>query len=156
MNIYYSFNDFMNQVIQKADDIARQNHNRGLEYLFAVSHDTLDTVTVLIGIGWYAFLAVVGLLLLGWLGFLAALATFMTTPVGIAISAILGIGAFAKIKKMYDEKVLPLAIREVGEKYKSRWEAEHPNPVKVDSLLNQAANELYQKAYRQAMALANN
>lgn len=146
MNIYYSFNDFMNQVVEKADALARKNHNRGLEELFDVSRATFDSSLKLINSGWRVFLAVAALLLMSIFGFTVALVGFLTTPVGLVVAAIFGLTAGKKLKKMYDEKILPLAIREVGEKYKSRWESEHPNPVKVDKLLDQAANDLYQRA----------
>lgn len=146
MSRYYNFADFMTDVINEADSISRQNHNRGLEKLFAVSSDTLDTVTLVIGVSWYAFLMVVGLLLLGSFGFFAALVAFMSSPVGIAVAAALGIGAFAKIKKMYQEKVLPIAVKDVGEKYKSRWESVRGNQSAIDKLRTEASEELYNKA----------
>ena len=146
MNIYYSFNDFMNQVMKKADDIARQNHNRGLEELFDVSRNTFDSSVNLIDAGWHVFLAVVALLFMSVLGFTVALVGFLSTPIGLIVAAIFGLTAGKKLKQMYDEKILPITVKEVGEKYKSRWEAKHPNPAKVDSLLNQAANDLYQRA----------
>lgn len=146
MNIYYSFNDFMNQVMKKADGIARQNHGCGLEELFDVSRNTFESSLKLIGAGWRVFLAVVALLFMSAFGFTAALVGFLTTPIGLIVAAIFGLTVGKKLKQMYDEKILPITVKEVGEQYKARWEAEHPNPAKIDSLLNQAANDLYQRA----------
>ena len=153
MNIYYSFNDFMNQVIKKADDISRQNHNRGLEELFDVSRATFDAVAKLIKAGWYVFMGVMVLMAFGYFGFLAAIAGFLLTPIGLIVAAIFGAAAVATLKKMYDDKILPNAVRDVGEQYKRRWNNANGNFTIIDNLLNQAANDLYQKAYQQAMAL---
>lgn len=146
MNIYYSFNDFMNRVIEEADGIARQRHGRGLEELFEVSVDTFDTVKTLIDCGWYVFLAVAALLVLSMLGFFAALTTFLLTPPGLIVAAVLGAAAAPKIKKMYKEKILPLTVKEVGEQYKNRWDNANNNPAVIDRLLNEAAHELYRRA----------
>lgn len=146
MNIYYSFNDFMNQVIEKADALSRQNHNRGLEELFDVSRSTYESMEKLIGAGWYVFLAVAALLALSLIGFTAALVGFLTTPIGLAVAAIFGLTAGKKIKQMYQEKILPLTVKEVGEQYKIRWENANGNRTVIDGLLNQAANDLYQRA----------
>ena len=153
MNIYYSFNDFMKQVINKADNISRQNHHLGIEELFNVSLTTLNAIMSLIGEGWPVFLAVVALFALGYIGFFAAITAFLLSPIGIVVALVLGAGAAKIIKIMYKERILPLAVRDVGEKYKSRWENADNNPYVIDNLLNDAANDLYQKAYRQAVAL---
>ena len=107
----------------------------------------------LIGEGWPVFLAVVALFALGYIGFFAAITAFLLSPIGIVVALVLGAGAAKIIKIMYKERILPLAVRDVGEKYKSRWENADNNPYVIDNLLNDAANDLYQKAYRQAVAL---
>ena len=136
----------MTQVIKKADEIARERQGRGLEELFDVSHSTFEAVLKLIDAGWYVFMAVVALLLLGWFGFLASLVTFLLTPIGLVVAAIFGVAAAATIKTMYREKVLPITVKNVGEKYKSRWEAANGNPTIIDGLLNSASNDLYERA----------
>lgn len=146
MNIYYSFNDFMSKVMEKADSIALQNHNCGLDELFDVSRGTFISSLSLINAGWHVFLAVVALLFMSAFGFTAALVGFLTTPIGLIVVPLFGLTVGKKLKQMYDEKILPITVKEVGEQYKARWEAEHPNPAKIDRLLNQAANDLYQRA----------
>lgn len=147
MNIYYSFNDFMNRVIEKADRIAHQRDNCGIEELFKASSVTLHAIFMLINRGgWSVFLAVVALLLLGAFGFFAAVTTFLFTPPGLIVAALFGAAAAPTIKKMYQDKALPLAVREVGEHYKVRWENADGNPNIIDNLLNEAANDLYHRA----------
>ena len=98
-------------------------------------------------------MGVMVLMAFGYFGFLAALVTFLTTPIGLIGAAIFGAAAIATLKRMYDEKILPKAVKEVGEQYKIRWENANGNRTVIDGLFNQAANDLYQKAYQQAQQL---
>lgn len=146
MSRYYSFNDFMSDVINKADQISRQKDNCGLEQLFHVSLLTLTSTRNLVSYGWAVFIAVVALFALGPLAFIAALASFLLTPIGLIVAAVLGVGAYNTIKAMYRDRALPQAVKSVGEEYKPRWEAADGNSSKIDNLLNEAVISLYQKA----------
>ena len=146
MNPYYSFNDFMSLVMARADELSRQRHDRGLEELFDVSRATFDAATKLIKAGWYVFIAVTVLTACGLFSFMASLLLFLTTPVGLIVGAIFGVTTIATLKIMYDEKILPNAVKEVGEEFKSRWEVADGTHSIVDRLTKEAAESLYLRA----------
>lgn len=155
MSKYYSFNDFMNEVIYEADSICRRKYDVGLENLFDASHVTFTAVMKLIDKGgWLVFLAVVALLALGSLGILLGITTFLTTPVGLTVALILGGGAATTLYEMYRDRLLPQAVRDVGEKYKKRWENADGNHSIIDKLKDEAANELYNKAINSGTEMA--
>ena len=147
MSRYYSFNDFMNDVLEKADEISRARKGYGLEELYSVKVQTYQAVKALISHDWFVFLAVVALLVLGPVGFAVAIVSFFTTPVGIAVAAVLGVGAAATIKQMYQDRILPQSVRKVGEAFKPKWKQSDGNRIKIDLLVDQAAEELYQSAF---------
>lgn len=151
MSRYYSFNDFMSDVIKKADEISRQKNNVGLEELFHVSLLTLTSTQSLISYGWAIFIAVATLFLLGPIAFIAALASFLLTPIGLIVATVLGVAAYKTIKAMYRDRDLPLAVKSVGEEYKPRWEAADGNSSLIDQLLKDAVISLYEKAHDVAM-----
>ena len=150
VNIYYSFNDFMNRIIEKADELAHQNHNRVLAELFNVSLTTYEATTALIGKGWNNFLALANLFKLSYFGFAIALDAFLSTPLGILIITYWHMRTPGILGTMYKEKIFPLAVYEVGEHYKVCWENADGNPNIIDNLLNEAANDLYRKVLQQA------
>ena len=154
MSAYYSFNDFMTKVINDADSICQENHGVGLEKLFDASNSTYQAMISLIDKDWLVFLAVVALLALGPFGILLGITSFLTTPVGIIVLAVLGSGAAATIYKMYQEHLLPQAVKSVGEKYKSRWEEADGNHFVIDDLERQAAEDLYFKALHSGTSFA--
>jgi len=146
MSRYYSFNDFMTDVLERADNVCQDRHQVGLEDLYSVSSDTMRTVKKLIESGWYVFAAVVALFAVGSVGLVAAATTFLTTPVGWIVVAVLGISALRKIQEMYHDRILPNAVRDVGEAYKAQWEAVEGDCPAIDRLVNEAAVELVEKA----------
>lgn len=79
-------------------------------------------------------------------GLTAAIAAFLSTPIGWGVVAVLGGGAVAIIKQMYHDRELPNAVKKVGEKYKVRWENMEGNTQMIDSLVREAAEELYEMA----------
>lgn len=146
MSRYYSFNDFMNDVINRANEICLSRHHVSLEGYYSVSSQTVTTIKKLIDSGWYIFVAVVALFVTGSLGLTAAIVAFLSTPPGIVVAALLGVSAFATIRKMYQEKVLPNAVRDVGKEYKSKWEMVEGNHNAIDALIESAAEDLLRKA----------
>ena len=146
MSIYYSFNDFMTEVIDKADSISQQKNNCGLEDLFNVSLATLMSTKNILKIGWPAFFAVIALFSLGPLAFGLALTSFLLTPAGITISLIFGAAVYSKIKAMYHDKKLPQAVKSIGENFKPRWEYADDNTSLINNLLHEAALTLYEEA----------
>lgn len=154
MSAYYSFNDFMTKVINDADSICKEKHGVGLEKLFDASYSTYRAIISLIDKDWLVFLAVVALLALGPLGILLGITSFLATPVGIIVIGVLGVGAAATIYKMYQERLLPQAVKSVGEKYKSSWEEADGNRSVIDNLASQAAADLYFKALHSGTSFA--
>uniref|UniRef100_UPI00405666DE hypothetical protein n=1 Tax=Agathobacter sp. TaxID=2021311 RepID=UPI00405666DE len=147
MSRYYSFNDYMNDVLEECDSICKVRHNCGLEDLYRVSRTTYRAVMQLIAKDWKVFIAVaVGLLILGPVGLTVAIGPFLSTPIGWAIVAVLGGGTVGVIKQMYHDRQLPNAVKTVGEKYKPRWEHIEGNAYQIDCLVKEAAEELYKMA----------
>ena len=148
MSVYYSFNDFMNRVIKRADELTWARNNCSLEDYYQVSVTTMKAVISLISSGWNVFLAVVAVLALGYLGLGAAILSLMATPIGLVIATALGVGAVGTIRQMYKDRILPQAVKAVGDEYKPRWEAADGNPVEIDQLTEKAAESLYERAKR--------
>ena len=147
MSRYYSFNDYMDDVLEYADTRCHEKYQVGLEELYAVSGQTMECIRKLIRSGgWYVFVAVVALLMVGGVGLVAAAMAFLATPPGMVVAGILGVSALASIKKMYQERVLPEAVRDVGNQYKARWEHCEGNRGAVDQLVKEAAEALIKKA----------
>lgn len=146
MSRYHSFNDFMTDVLDRADNICRDRHEVGLEDLYSVSNDTLRNVGKLIKAGWRVFIAVVVLFGAGAIGLVSATLVFLSTPIGWIVTAILGIAALVKIQQMYSERVLPNAVRDVGEVYKDKWESVEGNRPAIDQLMDEAAMQIVKKA----------
>jgi hypothetical protein len=139
---YYSFNIFMDDVIKHANDRV------DLEELFAVdSNGVVKIVSLIISKGgWEAFVAVVLLLLMGPIGFSAAILGFASTPVGWILISILGATMLISIRKLYQYRELPIAVKEVGEEFKPKWKEVEGNQHQVDLLVEQASSSLINKA----------
>ena len=149
MSKYYSFNDFMDGVIERANQISLARNSRSLEDLFDVNHLTYESTRKLVSYGWAVFVAVVVFLLsMGPVGIVLGITAFLATPVGAVVVVVLGGGAVVALRQMYRDRVLPMAVRDIGEKYKSRWHSEEGNVNAIDALSEQAAEELYRVAVR--------
>jgi hypothetical protein len=148
---YYSFNIFMDEVVNTA------NSRVNLEELFALdSGDVVKIIsTLLVKGGWPAFVAVVFLLLLGPIAFITALATFGSTPVGWGIFVIFGGATVVTIKILYQDRELPIAVKEVGEEFMPKWKKVEGNTDKVDALLIEAVDSLINKARDKQRQLIN-
>lgn len=146
MSRYYSFNDFMNDVLDRANEVCQAQHQVSLEDYYKVSKQTMRTIRKLISSGWYVFAAVVALFAAGGLGLGVAIVAFLSTPPGMIVAAVLGVTAVASIRKMYQERVLPNAVRDVGNQYKGKWEMIEGNRSAIDSLVYEAADQLLKKA----------
>jgi|694.fasta_scaffold68906_3 hypothetical protein len=148
---YYSFNIFMDEVVNTA------NSRVNLEELFALdSGDVIKIISViLVKGGWPGFVAVVFLLLLGPIAFIATLGTFGFTPPGLVIFAIFGVATVATLKTLYQNRELPIAVKEVGEEFKPKWERVEGNTDKVNALLSEAVNSLINKARDKQKRLVN-
>lgn len=148
MSRYYSFNDFMNDVIEEANKISESGSGCGLEELYHVKLKTYKAIRMLISEGWGIFIAVVVLLAMGPLGLGLAIAGFLTTPPGLVVAAVLGVGSVATIKQMYKDRILPQTVRKIGEGYKTRWNQNEGNRIRIDNMVKEAAEELYHNAFQ--------
>ncbi len=120
MDKYKRFEDFMVSVVKTADARSKELYNLSLNDLYKVKYKKIQAaILALINSGWWVFLAVTALLLLGPVGFTIALASFFSHPAGWIALAVLGTsGGVTVIRTMYQNKKLPLAIRDTGNHYK--------------------------------------
>lgn len=147
MSKYNKFEDFMQAVINEADRKCKCRYSKSLTDAYDVNALILKMINILISNGWKIFLAVVALLLLGPFGFSIAMATFASTPVGmVAIGALAVVGGITAIRTLYRNRILPIAVKETGQKFRDRF-YDHINEYSyIDSLLEQAAECLLSKA----------
>ena len=148
MSQYYSYNDFMTKVLEEADSMTKRQYGVGLDDFFDVSSLTYNSTYDLISNGWSVFIAVVALFAVGPLGLTFAIGSLLTTPVGLVILAVLGVSAISVIRTMYKERILPEAVKAVGEEFKKPWEDADGNRSLIDKLRVEAANRLCERANR--------
>ena len=139
MSRYYNFADFMKDVINEADSISKNHLGRGIEDLVLdpVSDDDND------GCGCFALIAIIVLALVtsGLALLLIPLVWSSFSSSGKKKSSSSG----GKRQK-YLKEILPEVIKDVGEKYKNRWESVRGNQAVIDKLRTEASEELYNKA----------
>ena len=153
---YYSFNIFMQDVIENANTKVQiaSNDGKTLEDIFEMKNERIIAyVIAILKQGWWVFIAVAALLILGPAGFVAALASFLITGPGIIVAGIFGAGAYKTLRELYRNKELPLAVKEVGNEYKPKWKHVEGNYIKIDALLDEAAISLVRKASKAQKAL---
>lgn len=138
MDKYSSFEIFMIEVVNKANSISDLNE------LFDVKYDALIStiLNIIKTCGWWVFIALCTLLALGPFAFGITMGGFLLTPVGLIIGGILGIAAATIIRQMYQNKELPLAIKNVGAKYEDTWKAANGDVKKIDYLFKKAVSDL--------------
>lgn len=146
MSKYNEFEGFMQAVINEADRKCRSRHGKPLTEAFHVSLNTAKVVSDIIGKGWWVLVALVSILVLGTFGFGAALIAFCASPAGIIVLGVLGYYGYDGVKKLYKERVLPIAVKETGETYKSEFN-NHKNELSyVDRMIDRASDTLLNKA----------
>lgn len=147
MSKYDKFEDFMQSVINEADSKCRSRFDQSLADAYRVNMATVTAVLKIIDSGWWVFAALVAILVLGPLGFGAALAAFVSTPAGMIVVGVLAVGGgVAAIRTIYKNRVLPIAVKETGEKYKSDFENHINQYSYIDSLIERAADTLISKS----------
>ncbi|MBR1467915.1 MAG: hypothetical protein IJ606_04720 [Bacteroidaceae bacterium] len=144
MSKYDSFEIFMIDVVNKANSISNLNELFDVKYEELVSKLT----TIIRNAGWLAFTGLCVLLTAGPIVFGIGVGTFLLTPVGIAIAAVLGITAATIIRQIYKNKELPLAIKRVGSKYEKRWKEANGNAYIIDGLFKNAVFDLLHSGKR--------
>lgn len=147
MSRYYSFNDYMNDVITEADAACQQLKNCRLNEFAKVSERTFDGITKIINRNWNVFSAIVAFLLnnAGSIFIVGLIAAFLGTPIGLIVGAVLGASAAIVIREMYTDKILTPAVRETGEKFKDQWERLDGERKAIDALVKEAADFLLWK-----------
>ena len=147
MSKYNNFENFMSAVINEADNISRNRRGYPLYEAYDAPERVIVIVSKIIDNGWTKFVAVVALLALGPFAFGAAFLAFIGNPIGIALGiALAAYGGVKAIKYLYENRKLPLAIKEVGDRYKSRFEAHRNETSYLDRLIDEAATDLFLKA----------
>ena len=147
MSKYSNFEEFMQAVINEADNKCQLRYDHSLAEVYKVNITTVATILKIIGKGWWVLVALVAILILGPLGFSVAVVAFVTTPAGLIIVGLLAVGGgVAAIKTIYKNRVLPIAVKETGDIYKSDFENHINQYSYIDSLINQASETLISKA----------
>lgn len=150
MSKYDKFEDFMQTVINDADALCWSVHNKSLADAYNVDQRAVDMTLAIIKAGWKAFFALCALFTLGGILFHAAIIAFLTTPIGIIVTASLaafgGVPAARLLSKMYMNKVLPQAVRAIGEMYKADFENHINEYSYIDNLIVKASRTLLEKA----------
>lgn len=146
MSKYNEFEGFMQAVINEADRKCRSRHGKPLAEAFHVSLSTAQYVNEIIEKGWWVLVALVSILVLGSFGFAAALIAFCASPAGVIVLGVLGYYGYDGIKKMYKERVLPIAVKETGESYKSEFNNHKNESSYIDRMIDRASDTLLHKA----------
>lgn len=147
MSKYNRFEDFMKSVVVDANKKCLNRYNVTLDELYKVrTPRVMEIINLLIDKGWWVFVAVVVILSLGPIAFGVSLAAFFTTPAGLIVAVLLAGGGIVGMRILYQNKQLPLAIKETGEYYKDYFN-NHVNEISyIDNLQGQASDYLIKKA----------
>lgn len=146
MSKYYDYGDFMVAVMEEADRKSKRDFYKSLMELLGAknSYENLFKIIVkILEINWESFVAVCALLILGAVAFIAALAAFTVGGIGaVVIIALAAYGGVKAIKLLYENKKAPLAIYEVGKRYKDRFNNHKGEYSYIESLIDEASTEL--------------
>ncbi len=148
MDRYTAFNLFMVDLVKAANETCDLNE------LFEIkSSEVLEIILEILRQGWWVFVALAAILSLSGIAFATSLVTFLLSPPGIMIAVAIGVSASAALWELYRDRELPIAIKEVGSKYKPLYEqiqnSEKKTDVrhqKIDSLLEDGVIALVSKA----------
>ena len=147
MSKYNDFEDFMHAVIDCADYKSKSRYGKSIYEAYGVTEKVLAITLTIIDSGWGKFLAVATLLALGPFAFGAAFLAFIGNPIGITLGLVLAAyGGVKVIKYLYDNRKLPLAIKNTGESYKSSFENRKGNIPEIDQLIHEASEYLINDA----------
>ena len=146
MSKYNRFEDFMQTVINEADRKCKYRYEKSLNEAFNVGTNTITVIKAIINKGWWVLVALVGLLVLGGWGFAATLVAFCSTPAGIIVLAVLAGAGIGGVRVLYKERVLPIAVKETGDQYKSDFSNHLNDTSYIDKLIDRASDYLIYKA----------
>lgn len=149
MSRYNKFEDFMQAVINDADEKCQRMYGKSLAEAYQVKPSITSIVQKIIDAGWWVFVALVALLVLGPIAFGGALLAFVSTPAGIIVVGVLAaVGGVGAIRLLYKNRILPIAVKETGEIYKNEYN-NHINEISyIDGLVSRASDTLLSKATR--------
>lgn len=147
MNAIRNYGQFVIAVIKAADRKSGYSLSRLLG--IPISTNILDIISIILGVGWSAFVAVCGLLVLGPIAFGIALAAFIAGGIGALVVAALALyGGFTAIQLLYQYKTVPLIVYRVGKSYKTEFELHKYDMQYVEKLVNHASDLLIEEANR--------
>lgn len=147
MSKYNKFEDFMQTVINTADEYCMSRHGKSLADAYLVDKNITKMLTLIIGYGWWVFVALVAVLVLGPWAFAGASLAFIASPPGIIVVGALAVfGGAGAIRLLYKNRVLPLAVKETGEIYKDDFQRHEGQQAYIDGLVQSAAECLLRKA----------
>lgn len=147
MSKYNNFETFMTNVVEAANRKCIDIHGKELTEAYGVSTSIYSMLLVIIPKGWSLFLALIALLALGPLAFAVSLIGFTASPFGIIIVVTLAIfGGVKAIRILYQNRILPMAIKEIGECFKNKFKSHIDEHNYIDRLIEEAANQLLHKA----------
>lgn len=147
MSKYNNFECFMQSVIKCADYKSQLTYGKSLYEAYGVTEKVLAITLLIIDSGWGKFIAVATLLTLGPFAFGAAFLAFVGNPIGLVLGiALAAYGGIKAIKFLYVNRKLPLAIKNTGESYKSRFESHKGDISYIDQLIYDASDYLLRSA----------
>lgn len=147
MGKYNSFEDFMQEVIKIADYKSQSTYGKSLYEAYGVAEKVIAICLVIINTGWGKFIAVATLLALGPFAFGVAFLAFVGNPIGLVIGiALAAYGGIKALKFLYENRKLPLAIKNTGESYKSLFESHKGDISYIDQLISDASDYLLRSA----------
>ena len=143
MSKYNEYGVFIQEVVNTAE----KNSSIPLYRLYGVENETIGMVLAVLQKGWIPFSSMTSLFGLALIAFVAALAAFVITPIGVVvIAALIYWGGKDAIRILYRNKTLPIAIKAVGDRYKERFDSHVNEQRYIDSLINEAAEDLIHRA----------
>jgi hypothetical protein len=148
MSRYDSFNIFMVDLIKAANAACDLNE------LFEIKgSEVTEVILDIIRQGWWVFIALTAALSVSAFAFGVSIAAFLMTPPGIIIAVVVGVSVSVTLQNLYQNRKLPLAIKEIGSQCKPLYEKLHENEndvvvrcKKIDELLENGAVALVSKA----------
>lgn len=147
MSKYNNFESFVTSVIEESNNKCRTRFAYSLAEAFQAPSSVFQMILKIVSSGWTFFLALVALLTLGPIAFAISLTAFTLSPMGVVVITALAVfGGIEAIRILYKNRILPMAIKDMGEEYKHRFQT-HINDISyIDNLINEASEFLISRA----------
>lgn len=133
--------------MQEVVNTAERKSETPLYSLYGVENATIGMIIAVLEHGWIPFASMTSLF--GLLGpdFIATFAAFVITPIGgNVLAALVGWGGREAILILYNNRVLPIAVKTIGNKYKDQFDSHIDEQQYIDNIINEAADELIRRA----------